>query len=143
METKICSQCGRELPITEYYSRGGGRYRSECKDCHKKYVAARYEDKKLFLQNYKSSIGCAKCGEKRGCCLDFHHIDPSIKDEAIARMTSNKSNINDIMKETEKCVVLCANCHREFHFLEHNIGITLEQYLSDTPESSSGLDVRL
>ena len=131
MEIKKCSKCGRELPITEFYSRGGGRYRSECKDCHKQYVNKRYEDKKLFLQNYKASIGCAKCSEKRGYCLDFHHIDPSIKDETIARMTSNKSNIQDIIKETEKCIVLCANCHREFHFLEHNNGLILEDYLKE------------
>ena len=131
METKICSKCGKELPLTEYYSRGNGKLRSECKTCHKQYVNGQYEKKKIFLQDYKSSIGCQKCGEKRGCCLDFHHIDPSIKDETIARMTSNKSDLQEIMKETEKCVVLCANCHREFHFLEHNSNLILEEYLSN------------
>lgn len=130
MNTKICTKCGKELPITEFYSRGGGKYRSECKECHKNYVKQQYNNKKDFLQEYKSSIGCKKCGEKRGCCLDFHHIDPSIKDETVARMVSNKSNINDIMKETEKCIVLCANCHREFHYLEHNSGLLLEEFLA-------------
>ena len=129
MEIKKCSKCGRELPITEFYSRGNGQHRADCKDCHKQYVNQCYEEKKLFLQNYKSSVGCAKCGEKRGYCLDFHHIDPSMKDVDIARMTSNKSNINDIMKEVKKCIVLCANCHREFHFLEHNNNLLLEEYL--------------
>ena len=38
METKICSKCGKELPLTEYYSRGNGKLRSECKTCHKQYV---------------------------------------------------------------------------------------------------------
>lgn len=131
METKICTKCNRSLPITEFYSRGNGRYRSECKECHKNYVKQQYSNKKDFLQNYKASIGCVKCGEKRGCCLDFHHIDPAIKDETIARMTSNKSNIQDILKETEKCVVLCSNCHREFHYLEHNINLVLDDYLNN------------
>ena len=103
METKKCSRCGKEYK--------------------------QYKNKKTFLQDYKASIGCQKCGEKRGYCLDFHHIDPSIKDADIARMTSNKSNINDILAEAQKCIVLCANCHREFHFLEHNNGLLLEDYL--------------
>ena len=129
METKICSKCGIELPLTEFYSRGNGKYRSECKKCHNEYVKAQYHSKKNILQEYKSSFGCAKCGEKRGYCLDFHHVDPSIKDEAISRLLSTRSNLKDIMKETEKCIVLCANCHREFHFLESKNNITLEEYL--------------
>ena len=130
METKICSKCKKELPLTSFYSRGGGRYRSECKECHKQYVTAQYHYKKNLLQEYKASIGCAKCGERRGYCLDFHHTDPSIKDDTIARMTSNKSNIDDIMRETEKCIVLCANCHREFHYLEHQTNLLLTDYLN-------------
>ncbi len=130
METKICTKCNRELPLTDFYSRGNGKYRSECKDCHKKYVNDKYKEKKDFLQEYKSSCGCKKCGETRGYCLDFHHLDPTVKDETIAHMTSNKSNLKDIIKETEKCIVLCANCHREFHFLEHNNSLTIQEYLS-------------
>lgn len=129
MDTKVCTKCGKELPLTQFYSRGNGKYRSECKDCHKAYVNKQYEIKKITLQNYKSSFGCQKCGENRGYCLDFHHLDPTVKEESISRLTSNRSNLDTIMNETEKCIVLCANCHREFHFLEHNQGLTIEQYL--------------
>ena len=71
-----------------------------------------------------------KCGESRIYTLDFHHKDPTIKDETIARMTSNRNKVEDIQKEIEKCVVLCSNCHREFHYLENKEQITIEEYLS-------------
>lgn len=131
MDTKICSKCGKELPLTEYYSRGGGRLRSECKNCHKQYVANQYFKRKEQVNDIKVNCKCAKCGESRSYTLDFHHKDPSIKDETIARLTSNRNRMEDILKEIEKCIVLCANCHREFHYLENKEHITIEEYLAN------------
>ena len=132
MNIKICSKCKKELPLTEYYSRGNGRLRSECKNCHKQYVTLKYKERKDTVNQIKATYKCAKCGEGRFYMLDFHHIDPNIKDENIARLTSNRNKIEDIKKEIEKCVVLCSNCHREFHYLNENQNINLEEYLEDT-----------
>ena len=129
METKICSRCKRELPVSQYYSRGNGKLRSECKECHKGYVKNKYQERKGVIGEVKASIGCAKCGDTRSYVLDFHHRDPSIKDANIARMTSNKNKLEDIQKEIDKCVVLCSNCHREFHHLEFTQGLTIDEYL--------------
>ena len=131
MDTKICSKCGKELPLTEYYSRGGGRLRSECKNCHKQYVTNQYLKRKELVNDIKVNCKCAKCGESRSYTLDFHHKDPSIKDETISRLTSNRNRMEDILKEIEKCIVLCANCHREFHYLENKEHITIEEYLAN------------
>lgn len=130
METKICTRCKKELPLSEYYSRGNGRYRSECKECHKNYVKLQYNIRKDKTNDIKANCGCQKCGDTRFYVLDFHHKDPTIKDERIALLTSNTSQFEKIENEIKKCVVLCANCHREFHYLEKHDGITIDKYLS-------------
>lgn len=131
MEIKKCSICGKELPITDFAFRNKskGTFRTECKKCHSQYVANQYLERKQLVNKIKSEKGCAKCGEKRSYVLDFHHLDPNEKDYNVARITSNSTKIETIKKEIEKCVVLCANCHREFHYLEEKENLTIEEYL--------------
>lgn len=133
METKICSQCGKKLPLDAFpwRDKSKGTRRANCKECHSNYMKKQYAFKKNKLEEQKSQMKCAKCGESRGYVLDFHHIDPAQKENTIARMTSNKSNLNDIQKEVDKCIVLCANCHREFHHFEKINNLTLEEYLAE------------
>jgi hypothetical protein len=55
---------------------------------------------------------CKICGyDKCLTALEAHHVDPSIKDFNISDVTS----VERIEVELEKCVLLCANCHREVH----------------------------
>lgn len=55
---------------------------------------------------------CRICGYNRSSVgFDFHHLDPSQKDFNISARTSWKA----IVSELEKCVLLCACCHREVH----------------------------
>ena len=75
------------------------------------------------------SSKCQKCGESRGYVLDYHHIDPNQKENTVARMTSNNYTLDKVYVEIEKCICLCANCHREFHYLENLNGLTLNEYL--------------
>ena len=74
-------------------------------------------------------MACAKCGDTRGYVLDFHHVDPTQKENTIARMTSNNYRLDKVYDEIKKCVCLCSNCHREFHYLEEHSGLTLPEYL--------------
>ena len=62
--------------------------------------------------------------------LDFHHLNPSEKETTIARMTSNRYRINRVLDEIQKCIVLCSNCHREFHYFEENYELSIDEYLS-------------
>ena len=133
MQTKQCTKCGKILPITEFNwrSKTKGTRRSECKYCHSDYMKQKYQEKKNIVQSIKSSCSCAKCGDTRGYVLDFHHINPEEKEDSIARLTSNNSKLDRVYDEIKKCVVLCANCHREFHyFQERNEELTLQDYLS-------------
>lgn len=58
---------------------------------------------------------CNICGyEKNISALEFHHIDPSKKEYGIA----SQGTCHDIKKDLEevkKCILVCANCHREIH----------------------------
>ncbi len=58
---------------------------------------------------------CLVCGyDKCLEALDFHHIDPAQKDFAV--LTHHKRrNKQTIIRESNKCMLLCSNCHRELH----------------------------
>lgn len=129
--TKVCTKCGKELLIEEFNWRDKkkGTRRSECKYCHSSYMKEQYQRKKETVNKIKENQCCAKCGDSRGYVLDFHHVDPSIKENTIARMTSNNYRLDKTLDEIKKCIVLCANCHREFHYLENQDNMTIEQYL--------------
>lgn len=56
---------------------------------------------------------CSRCGYSK--CLDaleFHHTDPTAKE---MRISSYLAGWERLRKELSKCVLLCANCHREVH----------------------------
>ncbi|QXL90328.1 hypothetical protein [Salmonella phage NINP13076] len=67
--------------------------------------------KKLLL-DFKSS-GCILCGEKEPVALDLHHIDESTKDANVSDLM--RRGTKRLIDEMNKCVVLCANCHRKVH----------------------------
>ena len=67
-----------------------------------------------LVQNYKSSIGCCKCGEKDYICLDFHHITND-KELTIGDGGTRGWSIKRIFSEIDKCIVMCSNCHRKLH----------------------------
>jgi hypothetical protein len=68
----------------------------------------------------KTTLACSKCGyDKTWAGLDFHHKDPREKENTIhSIMKSGKlteERLNLMLAELEKCIVLCATCHREEH----------------------------
>lgn len=58
---------------------------------------------------------CARCVEDDPVCLDFHHTDPKTKVAAVSHMVAKQFAKAGILAEIEKCIVLCANCHRKEH----------------------------
>ena len=149
METKKCTKCGKELPVTEfrYRNKAQGKFHSQCKSCEKIRDKIHYQESKTRRDAVKATAleqkainakivdsfkaqGCAKCGEKRLYMLDCHHIDPSTKINTLNQMVKSNSEIG-IRQELKKCIVLCANCHREFHYLNsQNNDYSIEQYLN-------------
>ena len=72
----------------------------------------RYVKTRRYVTNHKLSKGCAICGyNKYASALEFHHNGD--KEFCIAERYT--LCLKRLKKEMEKCVVLCANCHRELH----------------------------
>jgi hypothetical protein len=52
METKICKECGKELPITDFGTCGGGQIRPQCRPCYNaRYSKRNTETNKKYRQN--------------------------------------------------------------------------------------------
>lgn len=78
-----------------------------------------YESVKRWRDNNKvkmvESFGgsCGICGyDKCIGALEFHHLDPTQKDFAPSKRINSWTQT---VQELRKCVLLCANCHREVH----------------------------
>jgi hypothetical protein len=63
-----------------------------------------------YIEKYLSNHPCVVCGESDPIVLEFHHRDSSDKKGCIADLVSWSLNV--VIKEIEKCDVMCANCHR-------------------------------
>jgi len=94
------------------------RYDLKYYEKHKKKL---YEGKKKRELKYKlemiKALGgkCTKCGYNKSiAALDFHHNGPE-KEKEISVLLKWVSK-QKILKEAKKCILLCANCHRELHY---------------------------
>ena len=67
-------------------------------------MAKEYKGGKCMLCGYNKYLGA----------LDFHHLDPSRKGFAISTRGLTRS-WEKIREELDKCILVCANCHRELH----------------------------
>ena len=160
MQAKQCSVCKKIKFLNKFYnnkkSKDGLQYR--CIACSEEYYI---QNKKRILQNgikfyeknriykktkreeakkytweIKSKTSC-KCGEKDPVCLEFHHIDPTTKNNTIAELISKGASLDLLKREIDKCQIICANCHREKHY--NNIAKTLNKkvkYIRDIKQNS-------
>ena len=147
---KKCKKCGFEKSLDNFSldKNKKDNHQNYCKVCKTsmyKRVYPRDRDKykqrnKLKL-SYKNDIKdnvkkdkggkCIKCGENRLYVLDFHHLDPSQKTLDLSTLIGHVGNNNPLIKEeADKCILLCANCHREFHYLEKKENISIKNYIA-------------
>lgn len=75
-------------------------------------VKKRRQKIKLMAIEYKGGK-CQICGyDKYPGALDLHHLDSSQKSFGIGARGYTRS-WDKIQKELDKCILVCANCHRE------------------------------
>ena len=85
-----------------------------CAACHSLDTIERGRRKKILLVEYKGGC-CEKCGyDKNYAAFDFHHINPKNKDPTFKNL--RYWSVEKAKSEVDKCLLLCANCHREEHY---------------------------
>lgn len=89
--------------------------------------------RKLEIINLKGGK-CEICGyDKNIAALEFHHINQEEKSFQLDSRHLSNTNVKNILNELNKCILICANCHREIHnkdFNKDNLPILLETYSS-------------
>lgn len=68
---------------------------------------------KRELVDYKGGK-CISCGYDKWQTLHFHHLDPSIKEFNLSTGYGHVTK-KILYQEADKCVLLCPNCHYEYH----------------------------
>ena len=90
-------------------------HKAESRQRGRKYVSNIQVERKVILSRLKIN-GCAIRGyDKCTQALDFHHVNPEDK-KFLINMRNLARYDDKIAKELNKCILLCANCHREIHF---------------------------
>jgi hypothetical protein len=126
--TKICGVCKQELPIDSFNvkSRKNGKVSRQycCKECNKQYLKQHYQNnKKYYKDKSKDSIKknktllleylkdkkCKDCPETDAVVLEFDHLRD--KEESVSILI-RLASWQTVLKEIEKCDIVCANCHR-------------------------------
>ncbi len=102
------------LPAEAFYKRRDGKDLSPyCKQCTSDQTVERMRRFKQECVTYKGGK-CSRCGYNR--CIDaleFHHTNPKEKD---IQLSAGKGyRFEKAIPELEKCILVCANCHREIH----------------------------
>ena len=80
----------------------------------KRAVTKRRQAIRERLVSYKGGQ-CMLCGYKKCAdALDLHHVDASRKEFGISSGGLTRA-WSKVVAEADKCILICANCHREVH----------------------------
>jgi hypothetical protein len=115
---KKCSGCKQELQEVEFHKHPHTKdgLGSRCKKCDSDTKRnKRQMQKKKAIQRLGGK--CSICGyDKCDAALDFHHKDPNQKE--FDPSYGKRMHFDKFMEEIHKCILVCANCHRELHDAE-------------------------
>lgn len=111
-----CKDCLSIKPINEFvkHQTRSDRMGRQCVECNRKW------QRDCRINNKKYYIG--KCGGRCQNCgffdfvssLQFHHVQMPKLFEPSKAMCSGMSE-SDVLKELDKCCLLCSNCHDAYH----------------------------
>jgi len=114
-KTRFCKRCQKNVDTKNFHQRRGKENGAVyCKPCTSEQTLERTRLLKSKMVEYKGG-SCVRCGyNKYYGALEFHHLDPAIKDFNPSKL--KKYTFDDRVKmELDKCILVCSNCHREIH----------------------------
>jgi hypothetical protein len=89
-----------------------------CKKCRSNNVSKR---RKSIKEKLVKLFGgeCKICGYKKYIgALEFHHLDPENKKFSLGCSGLTRS-FEKALEEAKKCILVCANCHRELESIKN------------------------
>lgn len=96
------------------FIRTRGDSHKRCVKCRSEAVQRRRIKLKHMAIDYKGGK-CLICNYDRcDAALEFHHRDPSQKDFGLSHRGLTRS-WEKLKAELDKCMLVCANCHRQIH----------------------------
>lgn len=109
-----CPRCEEVKEPSFFYHRKNGKRLPYCISCTKEQTLERQRAFKKEAVEYKGGK-CVLCGYDRyQGALEFHHLEPEHKDFHLSQRRNWKFTA-EVRQELDKCVCVCANCHREAH----------------------------
>jgi hypothetical protein len=125
-EIKHCTRCGKTKPVTEFHRHSEWGYQAWCKRCKSKVAAAHYQANKArryahnrrrqlefrgWYTSLKAGRPCADCGQTFDpVAMQWDHLPGSMKAGSLGDLVKH-GNRKLVLKEIEKCELVCANCH--------------------------------
>ena len=110
-----------------FITTGRGNSRKYCFECSPIYIKNNNKSRAISITSIRRAVKikllklkggkCEICGyDKCTAALEFHHKDPNEKEISISIGTNfSEKDIENLICELEKCILVCSNCHREIH----------------------------
>jgi hypothetical protein len=96
----------------EYTARHRAKFPEKTAEKQLEYNRRRIKENKEYVHWVKGQGSCADCkGTFHSCQMDFDHVNGE-KTMAVAKMAGASYSLERIIEEIEKCILVCANCHR-------------------------------
>jgi hypothetical protein len=118
----------------EFIAKSQARCYKRKSEAYKERIRRRFREHAELVAKIKVHYGCMnqECkwqGSWDAAILDLHHRDPSQKEMRVSSMLCRSKRV--IAEEINKCIVLCANCHRLVHIMNIELPDKLCQVTSE------------
>lgn len=125
---KMCAFCKKMRGIKEFHknkSTADG-LQAICKLCTQFKTTVKKYSFKMEYEKFMSTVRCKECGVIDHRIMDWHHENPEEKTANVSELLASYTWGERLYAEMRKCIPLCSNCHRIFHYEDRRMREELE-----------------